>query len=328
MEEIKMLRRFVSAASLAIALVAGSAAARAEYPARPISYILHVSPGGATDIMARKLGTSLEKILGVPLPVENKAGGRGAAQLADLKKAKPDGYTIGAVTSTHIGAFNQTLKQYDVDSFDWIARLVNEPYLVVVRNDSKLKTMKDLVDAANAKPGSVVMAGFVRGSGGHFAWEIMAKAANLESNKVRWVPYDSVGDAVTSVLGGHSEVAVAYVDLVKNQVAAGNLRVIGIMADERVPQLPDAPTLAELGYKADTSWQQMRGVIGPKGMPDAVKEKLANAIKQALETPDMKAYITESSLVPAFLGPKEFTEYAKQQDTLTKQWMQALSLER
>jgi tripartite-type tricarboxylate transporter receptor subunit TctC len=205
---------------------------------------------------------------------------------------------------------------------------VNEPYLVVVRNDSKLKTMKDLVDAANAKPGSVVMAGFVRGSGGHFAWEIMAKAANLGSNKVRWVPYDSVGDAVTSVLGGHSEVAVAYVDLVKNQVAAGNLRVIGIMADERVSQLPDAPTLAEQGYKADTSWQQMRGVIGPKGMPDAVKEKLANAIKQALETPDMKAYITESSLVPAFLGPKEFTEYAKQQDTLTKQWMQALSLER
>src|SRR3712207_4755322 len=118
MEEIKMLRRFVSAASLAIALVSGSAAARAEYPERPINYILHVSPGGATDIMARKLGTSLEKILGVPLPVENKAGGRGAAQLADLKKAKPDGYTIGAVTSTHIGAFNQTLKQYDVDSFE------------------------------------------------------------------------------------------------------------------------------------------------------------------------------------------------------------------
>lgn len=323
-----MLRRFVSVASLAIAVMAGSSAARAEYPERPISYILHVSPGGATDIMARKLASSLEKILGQPLPVENKAGGRGAAQLADLRKAKPDGYTIGSVTSTHIGAFNQTLKQYDIDSFDWIARLVNEPYLVVVRNDSKLKTMKDLVDAANAKPGGVVMAGFVRGSGGHFAWEIMAKAANLESNKVRWVPFDSVGDAVTSVLGGHAEVAIAYVDLVKNHVAAGNMRVIGIMSDERVPQMPDAPTLAEQGYKADTSWQQMRGVIGPKGIPDAVKEKLAGAIKQALETPDMKTYINESSLVPAFLGPKEFTEYAKQQDTVTKQWMQALSLDR
>jgi tripartite-type tricarboxylate transporter receptor subunit TctC len=172
------------------------------------------------------------------------------------------------------------------------------------------------------------MAGFVRGSGGHFAWEIMAKAANLESSKVRWVPFDSVGDAVTSVLGGHAEVAIAYVDLVKNHVTAGNMRVIGVMSDERVPQLPDAPTLAEQGFKADTSWQQMRGVIGPKGMPDAVKEKLANAIKQALETPDLKAYINESSLVPAFLGPKEFTAYAKQQDTVTKQWMQSLSLER
>ncbi|WP_414473094.1 tripartite tricarboxylate transporter substrate binding protein [Microvirga sp. M2] len=323
-----MLRRIVAVAGLAAALVAGGSAARAEYPERPISYILHVSPGGATDVMARKLATAMEKILGVPLPVENKAGGRGAAQLADLKKSKPDGYTIASVTSTHIGAFNQTLKQYDVDSFDWIARLVNEPYLIVVRNDSKLKSMKDLVDAANAKPGSVVMAGFVRGSGGHFAWEIMAKSANLDSGKVRWVPFDSVGDAVTSVLGGHSEVAIAYVDLVKSHVAAGNLRVIGIMAEERVPQLPDAPTLIEQGYKADTSWQQMRGVIGPKGMPDAVKEKLAGAIKQALETPELKSYITESSLVPAFLGPKEFTENAKQQDVVTKQWMQTLSLER
>lgn len=319
-----MLHRLLPFAALAaMALITP---AKAEYPDKPIRYILHVSPGGATDVMARKLAVGLEKVLGVPVPVENKAGGRGAAQLADIKSSKPDGYTIGSVTSTHIGAFNQTLKQYNVDSFDWIARLVNEPYLVAVRKDSPIKTMKDLIDAANAKPGSVVMAGFVRGSGGHFAWEIMAKAANLDSKKVRWVPFDSVGDAVTSLLGGHADVAIAYVDLVKAHVAAGNLRVIGVMSDKRVPQLPDTPTLAEQGYEADTSWQQMRGVIGPKGMPDAVKAKLADAIKQVLATPELQTYMNDSSLVEAFQGPADFTAFAKSQDKVTKQWMQELSI--
>ncbi len=172
------------------------------------------------------------------------------------------------------------------------------------------------------------MAGFVRGSGGHFAWEIMAKAAGIDSKKVRWVPYDSVGDAVTATLGGHAEAAIAYVDLVKTHVDAGNLRVIAVMADQRVPQFPNAPTLKELGYNADTSWQQMRGIIGPKGMPDDVKAKLADAVKKALETPELKAYITESSLVPAYLGPKDFTADAEKQDKITKQWMEALELTR
>ncbi len=312
-------------AALAIGLISAPAAAQ-DYPTRPISYILHVSPGGATDIMARKIALGLEKSLGTPLPVENKAGGRGAAQLADINKSAPDGYTIGSVTSTHIGAFNQTLKQYNVDSFDWIARLVNEPYLLVVNKDSKLNSMKDLVEAANDKPGSVVMAGFVRGSGGHFAWEIMAQSANLESSKVRWIPYDSVGDAVTATVGGHAEVAIAYVDLVKNQVEAGNLRVIAVMADERVPQFPDAQTFKEQGYDADTSWQQMRGIIGPKGMPKDVKNKLAEAVKAVLETPELQTYMKESSLTPAFQGPAEFTEFAHQQDTITKEWMTRLSM--
>lgn len=323
-----MLHRIVTAAMSAAALLLAPIAARAEYPEKPISYVLHVSPGGATDVMARKLAIELERIMGATFVVENKAGGRGAAQLADLTSAAPDGYAIGAVTSTHIGAFNQTLKQYNVDSFDWITRLVNEPYLVVARNDSAIRSMKDLVEAANARPGQVIMAGFVRGSGGHFAWEIMAQAAGLESRKVRWVPFDSVGDAVTAAVGGHAETAVAYVDLVRTHVASGSLRVIGVMADSRVAQFPDVPTLKEQGYEADTSWQQMRGIIGPKGMPADVKAKLADAVRQALQAPGMQAYLQEAALVPAFQGPEQFTAYAREQDGLTKKWMETLDLKR
>ncbi|MDF2618942.1 MAG: hypothetical protein K0S00_1601 [Xanthobacteraceae bacterium] len=323
-----MLKFLLRTAAIAAAIAIMPAGARADFPDKPIRYLLHVSPGGATDVMARKLAIAMEKILGVPLVVENKPGGRGATQLAELAAAKPDGYTIGAVTSTHIGAFNQTLKQYKVDSFDWIARLVNEPYLIVVNKDSKITSMKDLVEAANAKPGSVVMAGFVRGSGGHFAWEIMAKSADLDSKKVRWVPFDSVGDAVTAALGNHAEVAIAYVDLVKTHVQAGNLRVVAVMSDKRVPQFPDVPTLKEQGYAADTSWQQMRGIIGPKGIPEPIKAKLAEAVKQALETPELKAYMEESALIPAFQGPADFTANAQRENAVTKEWMTTLGLTR
>lgn len=320
-----MIRKLKQVA-LAATLMMAPTMALADFPEKPVRYVLHVSPGGATDIMARRLAVELEKVLGQPFVAENMPGGRGAAQLAQLKSAKPDGYTIGAVTSTHIGAMNQTLKQYSVDSVDWIARLATEPYLVVVPADSPIKSMKDLVDQANAQPGSVVMAGFVRGSGGHFAWEIMAKAAGLPSKNVRWVPYDSVGDAVTATLGKHAGAAIAYVDLVKTHVDSGALRVIGVMADERVPQVPDAPTLKEQGIEADTSWQQMRGIIGPKGMPDDVKAKLAGAVEAALKSPEMQAYFEEASLVQGFMGPEAFTEEAKREDATTKALMGELGL--
>jgi len=321
-----MIRLIKYAIAATLTLSPFAAVAQGQYPTHPISYLLHVSPGGATDVMARRLSIELEKTLKQPLVVENMPGGRGAAQRAKLTSAAPDGYTIAAVTSTHIGAMNQTLKSYNVDSVDWIARLATEPYLVVVPANSPIKTMKDLVEQAKSKPGSVVMAGFVRGSGGHFAWEIMAKAAGVPSANVRWVPYDSVGDAVTATLGGHAGAAVAYVDLVRTHVESGALRVIGIMTEERVPQLPDVPTLKEQGINADTSWQQMRGIIGPKGMPDDVKTKIADAVKAALQTPDMLAYYKDSSLLSAFMGPAEFTKQARHEDDVTKALMKDLGI--
>jgi tripartite-type tricarboxylate transporter receptor subunit TctC len=323
-----MTARSILAALIVSAIMpASSSWAQAAYPAQPIRYLLHVSPGGATDVMARKLAVGLEKILGKPVIVENKAGGRGAQQMVELTRSKPDGYTIGAVTSSHIGAFNQTLKQFNVDSVEWITDLVEEPYLFVVPKDSPIKSMKDMADAIRMKPGFVV-AGFVRGSGSHFAWEMYAKAADLPKANINWVPYDSVGDAVTAVLGHHAQATIAYLDLVKDHVEAANLRVIGVMTDRRMAQLPGVPTLHEQGYDVDTSWQQFRGIIGPKGMPEAIKAKLASAAAAVINTDDMKKYIDEASLEVDVKNPAEFTAYAKKQDQLTKEWMRTLGLVR
>lgn len=312
-----------------IALLLATATPAAAHAAdQPVRYLLHVSPGGATDVMARKLANELQKQTGQTFVVENRPGGRGASQLAEIKRASPDGTTIGSVTNTHIAAFNQTLRSYNVDSFDWIAKLVYEPYIFIVRSDSPVKSMTDLVSTVKTGSSKLVVAGFVRGSGSHIAWEMFMHAAELPSTSVNWVPYDSVGDSVTAVLGGHGAVTIAYVDLVKDYVTAGQLRVIGVMADKRLGELPEAPTLKEQGITVANSWEQWRGVIGPKGMPDAVKQQLAGQIETALKSPALQDYMRTSSLEYDFKGPADFTKFAHEQNTVTIDWLQRLGMSR
>jgi putative tricarboxylic transport membrane protein len=310
--------------SILAVLAFAVAPAQAEYPDHPVRYVLHVSAGGATDVMARKLGSILQKELGQPFVIENRPGGRGASQMVELTHAAPDGYTIGAVTNSHLAAFNLTLKQYNVNSITWIAKLVYEPFIFAVRSNSNIHTMQDLVDAIRKQPGKIVIAGFQRGSASHIAWEMLMQAEHLPNNSVNWVPYDSVRAGVVAVLGGHGLATVAYVGLVKDQVAAGNMRVIGIMADKRVAQMPDVKTLKEQGIDVPTGWTQWRGVIGPKDMPDAIKNKLAQAIETAMNSSDMKEFVHNDSLVADVMGPAEFTKFAIEQDKITADWLMRL----
>jgi tripartite-type tricarboxylate transporter receptor subunit TctC len=305
-------------------LLTGNVSARAEFPDHPVRYELHVSPGGATDVMARKLGAELQRVLGQPFVIENRAGGRGASQMVELTRSAPDGYTIGSVTNTHLAAFHQTLKQYNVGSLSWIAKLVYEPYVFVVRKDSPVQDMGGLIKAIKEQTGKIVIAGFVRGSGSHVAWEMFMRSAKLPSNSVNWVPYDSVRDGVVAVLGGHGLATVAYAGLVKDQVEAGNLRVIGVMADARVEQLPDAPTLKEQGIVVPTGWTQWRGVVGPKNMPDDVKNMIADAIKRVMDTNEMKEFVRNDSLVADVQGPADFTKFVNEQDQITVDWLKQL----
>jgi tripartite-type tricarboxylate transporter receptor subunit TctC len=128
------------------------------------------------------------------------------------------------------------------------------------------------------------------------------------------------------VLGGHGLATVAYVDLVRDNVEAGKLRVIGVMADKPLAQFPNVPTFKDQGFNVPSAWQQWRGIIGPKGIPEPIKQKLADAIKTALATPDMQAYLKSGSLDDSYLGPKDFTAFAHEQDTLTIEWLKKLGM--
>lgn len=319
---MKSLKR---AAAAALAILIATPALSGDYPAGDIRYILHVKPGGATDVMARRLADGLAKAFGVNVVVENRDGGSGAKQMAQLIRAKGDGQTIGSVTASHLGMFLQT-GNYTVDSVAWACNLVLDPYLLAVRPESGITSLEDLVSKAKASPGSLSIAGFGEASGGQIAWLMFGASAKLADGDINWVPYSSVGDAVVATLGGHNDVVIAYTGLVKQQVEAGKLKVIGVMSDKRLGSFPDAQTFAEAGYPVDTNWQQFRGVIMPADTPVDVQKQFCATVAQVMQTPEMVKYVSDSDLEPGFMGPEDFTRFVKAQDDETKSWMKKLGM--
>ena len=164
----------------------------------------------------------------------------------------------------------------------------------------------------------------MRGSGANIAWEMFLQTARLKSDDVNWVPYDSVGAGVTAILGGHGTVTVAYYGLVKDQVTAGNLRIIGIIAEKRLADLPNVPTVEEQGFAVPADWNQWRGIIAPKNLPKAVVEKLDAAIGHAMHSPDFQQYLKVDSLIDDYAGEAAFTQFAKSQDKQTLEWLTKL----
>lgn len=287
------------------------------WPDGDIRYVLHVKPGGATDVLARKLADGMQQELDVDIVVENRPGGSGANQVVQLQRAKPDGQTIGAVTLSHLTMFAENDK-FDVDSVAWACRLVLDPYLIAVRSDSDVKSLDDLVAKANANPRSVTMAGYGQRE---IAWMMFEEAADLNSGDINWVPYDSVSNGITSVLGGHNDAVLAYVGLVRQHVEKGDMRILGVMGDERAERFPDVPTMEEAGFPIDTSWMLFRGIIMPKDTPLEIQNAVCDAAKTVMEGPEMQKYIADSELVYGFMPPEEFQSFVAGQEKLTSKWL-------
>lgn len=317
----------VGAMALGAGLHASLAYATDDYPSKPVRYLLHVSPGGGTDVLARQMASELERILGQPFVVENRPGGQTGVQLAAITSAAPDGYTIGSTTATHIAVMNAIFDEYSIDSVDWIAGLVTDPPVLVVHDAVPFDSLEGLVEEVKANPGKYSVSGTVDGSTGHIAWAMFAEAAGISEDDVRYVPYDSQGDSVTANVGGHVPIGMAWPGITRDHVEAGNLRVLGVLSDERVSAYPDAPTFIEAGYDVDPSWQQFRGIIGPKGIPEEIKAKLVDALEQVTQTEDYQNYINNSDLTDRFMDSEEFTEFVKRQNEIVADWVKRLNLD-
>jgi tripartite-type tricarboxylate transporter receptor subunit TctC len=279
------------------------APAQAQYPNRPIRFILPFPPGGGTDTMARAIGTRLGEALGQQIVIDNRGGG-GANIGAELAANSPaDGYTWFLMTGTH--TVNATLYHnlgYNlVKHFVPVTHLGGTAYVVVVHPSIPAKSVQELIALAKSQPGELRHSSSGVGSGPHLAGELFKSMSGID---MLHVPYRGGGPSVAALVGGEAKVGFTTTPSCIVQLKAGRLRGLAVSTAERSPFLPDLPTVAEAGVPGyDTSaWY---GLLVPTGTPRPVIARVNAEAGKALKLPDVKARLDATGMVPASSTPEE-----------------------
>lgn len=280
-----MLARATLAAVAVMVLCAP--AAMAQYPDRPIRLIHGFGAGGPADSISRIMAEALAKELKQPVVVEPRPGAGGNIGSEAVARAEPDGYTLGLVTGGHAvgGALYTKLPFHPVDSFQPVSTVVDYSFIVAVQPKAEYRTLKQLIAAAKAKPGSITFGSAGVGTTQHLTGELLSSMAGIQ---MVHVPYRGDAAAITALVGGDVQVIVAAPATVTPQAKAGVVRPIAVTTSERWSGMPDLPTVAESGI-AGFDVRTWAGIVAPRGTPEAVVARLNAAIIAALEAPEAKA---------------------------------------
>jgi tripartite-type tricarboxylate transporter receptor subunit TctC len=295
------------------ALIAGAlmmpalpAAAQEVFPARPIQMIVPFPPGGVADITGRPVAHVMGKLLKQSVVVVNKGGAGGAVGAAQAAHATPDGYTIlMALSSISVLPVADRLQgrppAYELDQLAPIALISADPTVLVVRGDGPYRTLKDLVDAAKAKPATINY-----GSSGvygtlHVAMEIFAEAAGI---RLFHIPYQGGGPAVAALLGGQIDALASGPAAAIGQIKAGKMRALAVWGDKRLASMPDVPSMKELGY--DATFYIWSGLFAPAATPPAVMSVLRDAVRRTVEDGEFKDAMAKVETPIAYLDAPEF----------------------
>ncbi|MFD1627613.1 tripartite tricarboxylate transporter substrate binding protein [Azospirillum griseum] len=297
-------------------------AARAEYPDHPITMIVAYGAGGQTDITARSLAPFIEKHLGNGARVitVNKPGAGGEIGFAALADAKPDGYTIGFINTPTIQTIPiERRARFTLDRLTPLVNIIEDPGVIIVRNDSPYKTLSDLVNHAKANPLKVSIASTGVGSDDHLA--ILALQRQSKAQFLH-IPFTTSIDNYRSMLNGNTAASATNIAEALRGVQSDPVRVLGIMATARSPMAPSVPTFQELGYNIVMG--SMRGLAAPQGLPDEIKTKLVDAIFKAANDPGFRKVAEETFQPLHILEPNEFTvELHRGDDEFRQLWTEA-----
>ena len=300
-------RSFVQATALAAATTAFPALAQAQaFPAKPIKLICPWPAGGSSDAVMRALAESAGKALGGQVIIENKPGASGMLGPNELVRAQPDGYTLSQVTIGVARLPHMQKMQFDpLKDFTYIACLTGYTFGIVVKADSPIKSIKDLVDFAKANPGKFTYGSTGNGTTPHLAFAEFANKAKID---LTHVPFKGSADGLQALLGGH---VMSHSDATGwgPQVEAGTLRLLATYGSKRTKRWPNVPTLNELGY--DTVSDSPFGIGGPKGMDPAVVKKLHDAFKKTLEDPAVLASFDKYDQSVIYMGTEEYTQFIR-----------------
>lgn len=293
----------------------------AQYPEQPITYIVPWSPGGGTDTTSRTVAAFLQEELGEPVNVVNRTGGGGVVGHLATASADADGYTIGAVTVEITMMHHTGLTDLTYESYTPIALLVNNNAAVTVRADAPWDTLDELVAYIRENPGELQASGTSLGGIWDLARIGFLDAAGLSPDAMPWVPSQGAAPAFQELLAGGVDVVTAALAEANTLRQAGEVKVLGVMADERLASFPDVPTLAEQGY--DWSIGGWVSLAAPAGIPEEALAELADAIDATMNNPEFLARMNTAGLNIQYVPTSDIAAFMAEQDAVMGQLLEA-----
>ncbi|MFO1199303.1 MAG: tripartite tricarboxylate transporter substrate binding protein [Burkholderiaceae bacterium] len=305
----------ICAAFVAALAAVVTAPAHAQFPSRAITIIVPATPGGILDQSSRLIASELTKLVGQPVVVENKAGAGQIIGIQALARAEPDGHTL-AMGSIGPNAANYAIYPklpYAPGDFAAVAHVVSMPNVLLVNPSVPAQTVAELVALAKAKPGALVLASSGTATSGHLAAEMLKMRAGID---LTHVPYKGATPALTDLVGGQVHVMVDNMITALPLVRAGKLRALAVTSAQRVPEMPDVPTVAESGYPGYevAVWV---GLVAPAKTPPASIERLHADIAKVLAMPAVKKRIADMGGVTWEMTPAQFGAFIRAE---TEKW--------
>ena len=292
---------FLALAAMAAAPI-GSATA-ADYPTRPVKWVVGYPPGGATDIIARLIGQRLHEKLGEPFVIENKPGAGNNIATDSVVNAEPDGYTLLLVNpAKYINtSLYANLKFNFPSDIAPVASFNRVPNVMTVNKDVPAKTVAEFIEYVKANPGKVNLASSGNGTSVHLSGEMFMA---MSGAKMTHVPYRGAAPALTDLIGGQVQVIFDNMPSVIQHIKSGTLRALAVTSTQRSPQLPDTPTVADTvpGYEASALF----GMGAPKNTPKEIVAKLNATVNEILAEPGIKAKLVELGGEPLIQTPEQF----------------------
>ncbi len=286
-----MWKPFLTGAVM-LGLLAAPAIAADDFPGdKTIEVVIHAKYGGGTDTTARMMMIRSRRILDTDMVVVSKRGGGGSAAQAYVASKPADGYTLMALTQTHLYTIARGKGGMGIDGMVGVARAMDDPTFITVQGDSPLRTLEDLIAASKEKPLNWGVGEI--GSTEHIGLLKFAKAAGI---KVKAVPFGSGAQMVQALMSGAIDATLPNVSEALSQVQDGTFRPLAVMNDKRLSDYPDIPTTFELGYKVKTS--TTRGYAVKAGTPEPIIQKLSDALTEAMKHKTFAGYLRSSGLNP------------------------------
>ncbi|MEO7762658.1 MAG: tripartite tricarboxylate transporter substrate binding protein [Casimicrobiaceae bacterium] len=292
-----------------VLMLACGANAQEPFPSKTITMIVPFPPGGVADLTGRPTAIAMERLLGQKIVVENKAGAGGGVGMAQVAKAKPDGYTIMMALSS-ISVIPEADKllgrapMYTLDQLAPIALISADPTILVVRADSPWKNLADFIADARKRPDAISYSSSGIYGTLHVAMAMLADVAGIT---LHHVPYTGAGPAITALLGGHVDALATGPGTVIQHIKAGKLRALASWGDKRLEALPDLPTMKELGYNAQfLIWS---GLFAPAGTPQPALATLRHAAREAVNDPQFKTAMAAIDTPVYYLDAPEFQKF-------------------